>query len=165
MSAESKIDDVRENVAAWVHSVQHQGSLDVDSEIIVDSIMEIAVQRHGKIFGDHNEGGANNSSAIAAFVLGEGAEDFDQGSESEATAIVALGYLLTNIDANPDLYLNPRLHPTNEVDTEILKRAKLKYGMLANRIAATRPDLMKIVRVLEGSVRYVFLDDKDTSPK
>lgn len=158
MVLKDNVVEIQETVAAWINSVRNQGSLQVDPNSLAVHLTNDVIQRYqGKLLGDNSDY-PKNASALAAYVLCEGTSFPKVQSDEELAIVVALGYLLKNLETHHELYFDPRVSPANDADRALIELAKIKYEALKETLFQSHPQLRKIVRPLEGSVRYVFLD-------
>jgi hypothetical protein len=100
-----------------------------------------------------------NTCAIATHVYASAAENYAEDSEERMVLILALGHLLTNLDAHPDLHMNDTLFPANDADRSVLATSKVRYSSLVELVKRRSPELLERIQPLKGSINlYVKRD-------
>ena len=159
MNSKITYSDSLQIVEGWMRPFISWGGFSIDPRILAEAITRPYWSSENECDISVDGETPINACTIATYIYASSAANFTEDSEERTVIALGLGYLLTNIDANPDLHMNQTLFPSNDADQSILAIAKERYSSLVELIRRRAPELLERIQPLKGSINLYLKDD------
>ena len=141
-------EDLEKFVEPWLKPFHESGVLNREprklacaiTNYILNNKEAYPIQRNGTL--------PINTSVVTTFIYRKAAPLYAENSEERTGIVLALGYSLVNLRANPQNYLHDVTGPTNESDKLLLLEAFEDYPNLVKPIQAKNPEYLEQLKPL-----------------